>query len=382
MKLSISILLSLTLATLGACPAATAQEVKSEPMEQGKYQPTWESLSSYECPDWYRDAKFGIWAHWGPQCEPEAGDWYARNMYYPGQWQQEVHLKKYGDPKDFGFKDVIHEWKAERWQPDSLIRFYKSVGAKFFMTLANHHDNFDLWDSQYQPWNSVNMGPKRDIVGEWAKACRKYGLPLGVSVHASHAWTWYEGSQRYDGKLTKADGKGKWWEGYDPQDLYQQSHERSKNSWDVNAIHSQWAWGNGASQPSEAFKTNVYNRTLDLINRYSPDVLYFDDTVLPFYPINAQGFNEGRQTYSAADIRYVQKGAVVYATALGWPDNGVVRLETLRKDSPYCHREVKGVELLGHGSVDYDRDGTSLTIYLPKDKPNPIAPVFKVTFLE
>ena len=123
-------------------------------------------------------------------------------------------------------------------------------------------------------------------MGEWAKACRKYGLPLGVSVHASHAWTWYEGSQRYDGKLTKADGKGKWWEGYDPQDLYQQSHERSQNSWDVNAIHSQWAWGNGASQPSEAFKTNVYNRTLDLINRYSPDVLYFDDTVLPFYPIS------------------------------------------------------------------------------------------------
>lgn len=534
MKFSFSIPLSLAMATLGACPAATAQEVKPEPMEQGKYQPTWESLSDYECPDWYRDAKFGIWAHWGPQCEPEAGDWYARNMYYPGQWQHEVHLQKYGDPKDFGFKDVIREWKAERWQPDSLIRFYKSVGAKFFMTLANHHDNFDLWDSEYQPWNSVNMGPKRDVVGEWAKACRKYGLPLGVSVHASHAWAWYEGSQRYDGKLTKADGKGKWWEGYDPQDLYQQSHERSQDSWNVNAIHSQWAWGNGASQPSEAFKTNVYNRTLDLINRYSPDVLYFDDTVLPFYPIsdegvrilahmynkslkdnkgemravvtgkiledrhkeamvwdvergipdrpqekpwqtctclgswhydrglydrngykpasqvvkmlvdivskngtlllsvplrgsgeidekevailkelkawldingesiygtrpwrvfgegplvekanplNGQGFNEG-QDYTAADIRYVKKGAVVYATALGWPDNGVARLETLRKDSPYCHREVKGVELLGHGSVDYDRDGTSLTIYLPKDKPNPIAPVFKVTFLE
>lgn len=89
------------MATLGACPAATAQEVKAEPMEQDKYQPTWESLSDYECPDWYRDAKFGIWAHWGPQCEPEAGDWYARNMYYPGQWQHEVHLQKYGDPKDF-----------------------------------------------------------------------------------------------------------------------------------------------------------------------------------------------------------------------------------------------------------------------------------------
>ena len=96
----------------------------------------------------------------GTQCEPESGDWYARHMYYPGEWQYDVHVKKYGNPKDFGFKDVIHEWKAEEWEPDSLIRFYKSVGARYFMTLGNHHDNFDLWDSKYQPWNSVNMGPK------------------------------------------------------------------------------------------------------------------------------------------------------------------------------------------------------------------------------
>lgn len=513
--------------------ASAQQSVKPEPMQTGKYEPTWESLSQYECPDWYRDAKFGIWAHWGPQCEPESGDWYARNMYYPSQWQQEVHIKKYGNPKDFGFKDVINEWKAEEWQPDSLIRFYKSVGAKFFMTLANHHDNMDLWDSKYQPWNSVNMGPKRDVVGEWAKACKKYGLPLGVSIHASHAWTWLEGSQDYDGKLTKADGKGKWWEGYDPQDLYQQRHERSKNSEDINAIHSQWAWGNGASQPSEAFKTNIYNRTLDVINRYDPDVLYFDDTVLPFYPIsdegvrilahmynkslkdnhgqmravvtgkiledqhkeamvwdvergipdrpqekpwqtctclgswhydrgiydrneykpatqvvkmlvdivskngtlllsvplrgsgaidekevailkdlkawldingesifatrpwkvfgegpmaeaanplNAQGFNEGRQTYTAADIRYVKKGDVVYATALGWPENGQMRMKSLREASPYYEGKIKSVELLGHGPVAYECNATALKVTLPTEAPNPIAPVLKITF--
>ena len=238
-------------------PVAAQQNVQPEPMQTGKYQPTWESLAAYECPDWFRDAKFGIWAHWGPQCEPESGDWYARHMYYPGHWQHDVHVKKYGNPKDFGFKDVINEWKAEEWQPDSLVRFYKSVCARYFMALGNHHDNMDLWDSKYQPWNSVNMGPKRDVVGEWAAACKKYGLPLGVSIHASHAWTWLEGSQDFDGKLTKTDGKGKWWEGYDPQDLYEQRHERSKDSKNVGTIHSQWAWGNGASQPSEDFKTKI-----------------------------------------------------------------------------------------------------------------------------
>ena len=517
----------LTLA--GLQPALAQQTVKAEPIQTGEYEPTWESLAKYECPEWFRDAKFGIWAHWGPQCEPESGDWYARCMYYPGHWQHKVHVQKYGDPKDFGFKDVINEWKAEEWEPDSLVRFYKSVGARYFMTLGNHHDNMDLWDSKYQPWNSVNMGPKRDIVGEWAAACKKYDLPLGVSIHASHAWTWYEGAQDYDGKLTKADGKGKWWEGYDPQDLYQQQHERSKDSKNIGAIHRQWAWGNGASQPSEAFKTNVFNRTLDVVNRYNPDVLYFDDTVLPFYPISdegvrilahmynkslkdhhgkqyavvtgkvlepqhkeamvwdvergipdrpqekpwqtctclgtwhyergiydrngyksaatvvkmlvdivskngnlllsvplrgsgaiddkevailkglkswmdinsesiygtrpwtvfgegplaeasnpvkAQGFNEG-QKYTAADVRYVQKGKYVYATPLGWPEGNSLELKALRSGVPYCGK-VKKVELLGYGKVDYVRDGEGLKVTLPDTKPNEIAPVLKI----
>lgn len=133
---------------------AGAQEITKPallPMEQGPYQPTWESLAQYEVPEWFRDAKFGIWAHWGPQCEPEAGDWYARHMYYPGHWQYEFHVKKYGDPAKFGFKDVIHEWRAEKWDPEYLIKLYKDVGARYFVTLANHHDNFDLWDSDYQP---------------------------------------------------------------------------------------------------------------------------------------------------------------------------------------------------------------------------------------
>lgn len=296
-------------AMLACVPSAAQQNVQPEPMQTGKYQPAWESLAAYECPDWFRDAKFGIWAHWGPQCEPESGDWYARHMYYPGHWQYDVHVKKYGNPKDFGFKDVINEWKAEEWQPDSLVRFYKSVGARYFMALGNHHDNMDLWDSKYQPWNSVNMGPKKDILKGWERAARKHGLYFGVSLHADHAWSWYETSQRhdtqgpkkgipYDGKLTKADGKGKWWEGYDPQDLYAQNHPLSQDSWDNGTIHRQWAWGNGVCLPTQEYCTNFYNRTLDVINRYNPDLLYFDVTVAPFYPISDAGLKIAAHFYN------------------------------------------------------------------------------------
>lgn len=278
--------------------AQKSGEQERLPMQNGVYEPTWESLAQYDVPEWFRDAKFGIWAHWGPQCEPESGDWYARHMYYRGHWQYNAHVSKYGDPAVFGFKDVINIWEAENWDPAYLVSFYKSVGARYFMALANHHDNFDLWDSDYQPWNSVNMGPKQNIVGRWAEECEKNGLRFGVSIHASHAWTWMEGSQDFDGKLTKEDGAGKWWEGYDPQDLYAQNHPRSVNSSDVGAIHSQWEWENGAAEMTEEYKTKFYNRTLDVINKYHPDMVYFDDTALPFYPVSNEGLEIAAHFYN------------------------------------------------------------------------------------
>lgn len=295
----------------------TANTLSEEPMQEGIYSPTWQSLAQYETPEWFRNAKFGIWAHWGPQCEPEAGDWYARFMYYQGSGQYNYHVSKYGNPAVFGFKDVINAWKADQWDPDSLVRFYKRVGARYFMALGNHHDNMDLWDSKYQPWNSVNMGPKRDVVGGWAEACKKYGIPLGVSIHASHAWTWMEPSQDYDGKLTKADGVGKWWEGYDPQDLYAQNHPRSVGSENSGTIHSQWEWGAGAAQPSKEYVTKFYNRTLDVINRYNPDLIYFDDTALPFTPINDAGLKIAAHLYNKSlKDHQNQMNAVIMAKKL------------------------------------------------------------------
>jgi alpha-L-fucosidase len=275
--------------SLGAALAQT-QSLQLPAIAQGPFKPDWDSLAQYqEAPEWYRDAKFGIWAHWGPQCEPEHGDWYARSMYEEGSGNYKSHLREYGHPSTQGFKDVIRVWKAERFDPDQLVKFYKDNGAKIFMALANHHDNLDLYDSKYQPWNSVALGPKKDLIGGWAKAARKHGLRFGVSVHASHAWMWYEPAQGadktgpmagvpYDGKLTKADGKGLWWDGLDPQELYAQNHPPGKYHWE-------WDATKGSSVPDAAYMEKFFRRTKQLWDDYQPDQIYFDDTVLPFHGV-------------------------------------------------------------------------------------------------
>ena len=282
----------------------------AEPVAAGKFKPDWESLKQYNVPEWYRNAKFGIWAHWGPQCQPGQGDWYARFMYNEGSSQYKWHVKNYGHPSKAGFKEVVNSWKADKWDPEKLVALYKRAGAQYFFAMANHHDNLDMWDSKYQEWNSVNAGPKKDILDGWAKAAKKYKLPLGLSVHAAHAWSWMETSQRadtagpfkgipYDGKLTKEDGKGTWWEGLDPQELYAQNHALSQGSENIGRIHSQWDWGNGVSVPSVAYCEKFYNRTVDMINRFKPELLYFDDTGLPLYPVSDAGLKIAAHFYNS-----------------------------------------------------------------------------------
>ena len=275
----------------------------------GTFLPTWASLQQYRAPEWFRAAKFGIWAHWGPQCQPERGDWYARYMYLEGSPQYRDHLARYGHPSKAGFKDVIHEWKAEKWDPEALVALYKSVGAQYFFALANHHDNLDLWHSRHQAWNSVNVGPRKDIIDGWAKAARRHGLRFGVSVHASHAWTWYEPAQgadragplagvAYDGRLTRADGAGTWWQGLDPQELYAQSHAPSPNFLTPESLYNRWDWGNGASVPDAAYCDRFMQRTLDLIEQHQPDLVYFDDTALPLWPISDVGLRIAAHYYN------------------------------------------------------------------------------------
>ncbi len=311
--------LALAAATASVFPQTNSPSARG--IAAGPFQPTWESLSSqYQTPDWFRDAKFGIWAVYGPQCQAEDGDWYARGMYSQGSRQNKFHVEHYGPPSQFGFKDVIHEWRAENFQPDDLLAFYKKCGAKYFLAMANHHDNFDLYDSKYQPWNSVAIGPKKDIIGLWAHAAKKNGLRFGVSVHASHTWMWYEPAQGadqtgalagvpYDGKLTKADGKGLWWDGLDPQDLYAQNHPTGNQK--------EWTWWDwdatkGSTIPDAAYMQKFFRRTKQLLDDYHPDLVCYDDTVLPFHGITDEiGLDLAAHFYNSSIARHGHNEAVM-----------------------------------------------------------------------
>ncbi|SPE18104.1 Alpha-L-fucosidase [Candidatus Sulfotelmatomonas gaucii] len=229
----------------------------------GPFQANWDSLLGYEAPEWYRDAKFGIWAHWSPQCVPEHGDWYARLMYMEGSPDYDFQTKRYGHPSVFGYKDLCAQWTLLDWEPEALIQRYKNAGARLFISLANHHDGFDCWGSKHQPWNAVNHGPHRDVVGEWADAARKdkNGPFAGVS---------------YDGRMTKAEGKGQWWDGLDPQMLYSVKHPKD-------------------ALPDASYVKHFYDRTRDLIEQHDPDLLYFDNALLP---LGWGGMNVGAYFYN------------------------------------------------------------------------------------
>jgi len=255
------LLLGWTLATAARSPADT----DALPIAPGSFQPTMESLTQYRCPDWFRDAKFGIWAHWGPQAVPMDGDWYARQLYQQGHAQYKDHLEHYGHPSTNGYKDIIPLWKAEKWDPDRLMALYKRAGARYFVSMGSHHDNFFLWNSKLHKWNAVNMGPKRDVVGEWQKAARKEGLRFGVSEHLGASFTWFQDSHKSDKTGPLA---GVPYDGADPkyEDLYHFPAGPGDTEWYSKNPRWQHQW---------------FAEIKELIDNYHPDLLYTDGGV-PF----------------------------------------------------------------------------------------------------
>jgi alpha-L-fucosidase len=227
-----------------------------------------DSFKRYSCPEWFRDAKLGIWAHWGPTSAIGDGDWYARNMYIEGSAQYLYHLKTYGHPSKFGYKDTIPLWKAEGFDPKALIRRYAQAGAKYFVSMGVHCDNFDLWNSRGHRWNSVRMGPKRDIVGEWRQAARAEGLRFGVSEHVWASYNWWETNKGAD---KQGPYTGVPYDGNDPanRDLYFPPHSPAREAWAEQ--------GN----ESEEWKREWFLRAQDLIDQHRPD-LYYEDGPIPF----------------------------------------------------------------------------------------------------
>jgi alpha-L-fucosidase len=245
--------------------AGMAFAQQSLSINEGPYKPTEESLKQYKYPEWFRDAKFGIWAHWGPQAVPRQGDWYARKMYEEGSPEYKYQVAHYGHPSKFGYKDIIPLWKAQKWDPEKLMALYKKSGARYFVSMGSHHDNFFLWNSKIHRWNAVNMGPHKDVVGIWQKAAQQNGLKFGVSEHLGASYTWFQSSHR-------ADAAGQYkdipYDGNDPknQDLYHTKAAANDKDW--LTVNPEW-------------QKEWYNDVKELVDTYHPDLLY-SDSKLPF----------------------------------------------------------------------------------------------------
>ena len=264
------------------------------PITPGPYEPTWESIEAHYpgTPEWLRNAKFGIWVHFGPQSAGKSGDWYARRLYMQGSQANYNHQKYYGHPSEIGYKDVLHEWNPELLDPNSLAQIYRDAGARFLIVQGVHHDQYDMWDSKYQPWNSINVGPKRDLIREWQEAAHKVGLHFGVTFHHEYSWWWWqtafksdvEGDKAgvpYDGNLSLEDGVGTWWDGLDPRMLYGINLLEYKGV--SRSSRSNW------SPPSPGIFNNHLPycrwyakwwalRIMDVVDKYQPDFIYTDGT--------------------------------------------------------------------------------------------------------
>lgn len=236
-----------------------------------KFEATFKSLYNYKVPEWFLNAKFGIWSHWGPQSVPMFGDWYARNMYVEGSRQYEYHVRHYGHPSKFGYKDICKLWKAENFDPDALMAKYVKAGARYFMTQGTHHDHFFNYNSSVNRMNSVNVGPHKDILALWKAAADKYGLPFGISEHLGASFSWWRVNKGHD---TYGPYAGVPYDGCDPawRDFYHANEEHG-----IQDPEEARPWYTG----NRAFRDYWVKALFEMIDKFSPELIYTDGT-LPF----------------------------------------------------------------------------------------------------
>jgi alpha-L-fucosidase len=294
-------------ATASAIAASKAFSQSTIQVTPGPFSNTRDSLKSYVLPEWFGDAKFGIWSHWGPQSAVGDGDWYARNMYIEGSEQYEYHIKRFGPQSKVGYKDLIHLFTADKWDPEHLMDLYQRAGAKYFFSMGVHHDNFDLWNSKYQPrWNAVASGPQKDVVGLWASAARKRGLRFGVSEHLSNSYNWLAPSHLAD---TKGQYAGVPYDGQNAAyaDLYHDfSHEP--------ADYAQTVATDAMSRKTPNWwKLQYFNRIKDLVDQHQPDLLYTDGGI----PLEEYGLGTVAEAYNVGPISSQGHPETVYFSKTG-----------------------------------------------------------------
>lgn len=255
-------------ATQFPAPRSFDTEVKAaiegidQVVEAGPYQATWDSLEKYEVPEWYKDAKFGIFIHWGVYAVPGYGsEWYPRNMYInKDQWWGNAfkyHTENHGDHATFGYKDFIKDFKAEKFDADTWCQLFKDCGAKYIVPVAEHHDGFPMYDCSFSDWTATKMGPKRDIIAELETSARKQGLYFGVSSHRAFNWLYFVRNEKFD----SADKRFEGLYGRAIPELFKADAANYKKNWPPQ---------------DDQFKDDWLARTCELTGKYNPDLIWFD----------------------------------------------------------------------------------------------------------
>jgi alpha-L-fucosidase len=363
---TLPLLITLGCASLMAgalCPTPMLAEESTPTKEEGPFQPTQESFKQYQCPEWFRDAKFGIWSHWGPDSIPGICNNYANEMWHQGGSSYKWHVEHYGHPSKVGYKDVIESWKAEKFDPDALVAKYKAAGAKYIVALATHHDNFDCFDSAYHEWNSVKHGPHKDIAGLWREAALKAGLRFGVSSHADErGWNYM-----YEARLSDTTGPlaGVPYDGANP--AYQELYNSPAGPKD---------------KPPEAWKQKWLKRHLDLVDKYHPDLLYFDggiphgqygaDLIAHYLNANAkahQGTEEGVVNVKAGNfVRDYERGVSPTLQDKPWQDDTSLSGWFYMNHNPHNdpHSLVKNATTVIHTLADVVSKNGNLLMNFPQ----------------
>ncbi|MCQ2481672.1 MAG: alpha-L-fucosidase, partial [Clostridia bacterium] len=224
---------------------------------KGPYKDNWDSLSDYTVPKWYMNAKFGIFLHWGIYSVPAFGnEWYSRNMYCKENREFEHHRKTYGEQKDFGYKDFIPMFKAEKYNADEWAQLFKDAGAQYVVPVAEHHDGFQMYKSKISHWNSFEMGPHIDHVGELKKSCEKLGMTIGCSSHRIEHWFFMGHGKDFDSDIKDPMERGDF---YWPANPEPNHHDLFSNP-----------------VPTEEFMNDWLIRCCEIIDEYKPRILYFD----------------------------------------------------------------------------------------------------------
>lgn len=499
------------------CPAvAPAIEKIDQVAEAGPFQADWASLEKYEIPQWYRDAKFGVFIHWGVYSVPAYGsEWYPRMMYIDqgrrGENMFNHHVKTYGPQKEFGYKDFIPRFKAEKFDAQEWAKLFRETGFKYVVPVAEHHDGFPMYRCSFTDWDASKMGPKRDLIAELADAVRAEGMKLGLSSHRAFNWMYYVRSEDYDNADPKyaglygrpmpflfEEGIDEYRKNFVPQDQEFKDDWLARTCELVDRFQPDLIWfdfaicmgqetrydENPFQDHLKRFAAYYYNKTADteqgigVINykwgafpesaavldkerskmaeirkpfwqtdtavsksswgytvdpQYkSPDRLVDDlvdivakngclllnvgpkaDGTIPagdqevlraigrwlktngeaiygttywkVYGEGPTGVSTGHvseskdKRFTSEDIRFTTKAGDLYATALAWPEDGVVKIKSLAKGSEHWPAEISSVELLGYnGMMKFDRTEESLNISMPDVQTGEFAWVFKV----